>query len=163
MNRFDLTKLEIDILRLSAEGRSKPWIEAHLAISRATLYRMMEAIRHKLHATNNTHAVAIAIEQGLLETRRGQAQTGQNFSTKPDSASSSIPPWHTLTEREQEIFMLLGDVKTSQETDRQLARHLKIAEGTVKKHLHRIYQKLGVPNRSSAALLAAQAKNYIEK
>ena len=161
MNRFDLTKLEIDILRLSAEGRSKPWIEAHLAISRATLYRMMEAIRHKLHATNNTHAVAIAIEQGLLETRRGPAQASKNFSTKPDSAPA--PPWHTLTEREQEIFMLLGDVKTSQETDRQLARHLKIAEGTVKKHLHSIYQKLGVPNRSSAALLAAQAKNYVEK
>ena len=37
--------------------------------------------------------------------------------------------------------------------NKQIARQLGITEGTVKVHLHTIYQKLGVPNRTALTML----------
>jgi DNA-binding CsgD family transcriptional regulator len=149
-----LTDLETHILQLLAKGHSRVWIEAQLGISRATLYRHLETIRHKLQAQNNTHAVALALDQGLIKADPSPSRLASPAPVGPVSG----PPWRCLTRREWEIFLLLGEAETSQANDRQLARQLEIAEGTLKKHLHRIYHKLGVANRSSAALLAAQAK-----
>jgi DNA-binding CsgD family transcriptional regulator len=149
-----LTNLEINILQYLAEGRSRVWIETQLGISRATLYRHLETVRTKLQAQNNTHAVAVALEQALIKAEAWPTHPALPSATTPVSP----PGWGRLTRREWEIFLLLGEVETSQATDRQLARQLEIAEGTLKKHLQRIYHKLGVANRSSAALLAVQAK-----
>jgi DNA-binding CsgD family transcriptional regulator len=44
-------------------------------------------------------------------------------------------------------------------TNKQIARSLGIAEDTVKKHLHRVYMKLGVRRR---ALLIVERANAIE-
>jgi DNA-binding NarL/FixJ family response regulator len=38
--------------------------------------------------------------------------------------------------------------------NKEIARELKMAEGTVKVHLHRIYQKLGIKSRFALAVLA---------
>jgi DNA-binding CsgD family transcriptional regulator len=157
MRRVDadlLTHLETNILQLLAKGHSRVWIEVQLGISRATLYRYLETIRRKLQAQNNTHAVAIALDQGLIKP-----EPLPTLPASPETdVSVPVPPWRCLTRREWEIFLRLGEVETSQASDRQLARQLEIAEGTLKKHLQRIYHKLGVTNRSSAALLAVQAK-----
>ena len=159
MRRVDtdlLTDLETNILQLLAKGHSRVWIEVQLGISRATLYRHLEAIRRKLQAQNNTHAVAIALDQGLIKP--GDDPSPALLASAATAGPVSVSPWRCLTRREWEVFLLLGEVETSQASDRQLARRLEIAEGTLKKHLQRIYHKLGVTNRSSAALLAAQAK-----
>jgi DNA-binding CsgD family transcriptional regulator len=126
-----------------------------LSLSRATLYRHLEAIRHKLQAENNTHLVTLAVKHGWVNFKKGPVQAPE----KIRSGQGYRFFRHNLTKREQQIFMLLGDVATSEKTTRQLARQLHITEGTLKKHLYHIYQKLSVPNRSSAALLAAQAKH----
>jgi DNA-binding CsgD family transcriptional regulator len=157
MDEVWLTDLEMAILQLLAEGRPRSWIEDRLGISRATLYRQLEGIRQKLQAESNSHAVVIALERGLIGSG---SRAGEG---KPKPQSTARLPWRYLTRREWEVFMLLGDVETSQQTDRQLAQQLHIAEGTLKKHLHHIYQKLGVANRSSAALLASQAKRETGK
>jgi len=39
-------------------------------------------------------------------------------------------------------------------TNREIARRLRLAEGTVKVHLHHIYRKLGISNRTALAVLA---------
>jgi two-component system nitrate/nitrite response regulator NarL len=39
-------------------------------------------------------------------------------------------------------------------TNKQIAKRLRLAEGTVKVHLHRIYRKLGITNRTVLAELA---------
>jgi DNA-binding CsgD family transcriptional regulator/DNA-binding winged helix-turn-helix (wHTH) protein len=67
-------------------------------------------------------------------------------------------PWSALTRREWRIFLLLGDEATTGLTNKALAQQLQIGEGTLKKHLQHIYRKLGVGNRSGAALLALQAR-----
>jgi len=55
-----------------------------------------------------------------------------------------------LTYREEDVLYWVAQGKTNGET----AAILKIAPGTVKIHLERIYQKLGVENRTAASTLA---------
>jgi len=55
-----------------------------------------------------------------------------------------------LTTRERQIVGVLSEGVTNKE----IGRRLRLAEGTVKVHLHRIYRKLGVANRTSLAILA---------
>ena len=60
-------------------------------------------------------------------------------------------PNFDLTERERQVltFAALGL------SNKQIAHQLGLAAGTIKVHLHSIYQKLGVPNRT--ALVSAIA------
>lgn len=65
----------------------------------------------------------------------------------PDQALS------TLTEREREV---LQGVACGQ-TNKEIARRLTISPATVKAHVERIIAKLGVADRTQAAVLVAQA------
>lgn len=85
-------------------------------------------------------------------------------STMPPMAPALDPmaePWSTLTRREWELFLLLGDEAATRLTNGALARQLRMAEGTLKKHLQNIYRKLGVENRSAAALLAMRVRVHL--
>jgi DNA-binding NarL/FixJ family response regulator len=55
-----------------------------------------------------------------------------------------------LTEREQEVLALVGRGMAT----KQIARALGIREGTVKAHLTSVFQRVGVRDRTSAALWA---------
>jgi DNA-binding NarL/FixJ family response regulator len=59
-------------------------------------------------------------------------------------------PGATLTEREQEVLTLVGHGMAN----KQIARVLGIREGTVKAHLTNVFQRIGVRDRTSAALWA---------
>jgi DNA-binding NarL/FixJ family response regulator len=54
----------------------------------------------------------------------------------------------TLTTRELEVAVLVAEGLSNKE----IARRLDRSEGTVKIHLHNIYEKLGVRNRTSLAV-----------
>jgi len=56
----------------------------------------------------------------------------------------------SLTTRERQIVLVLSEGLTNKE----IARRLRLTEGTVKIHLHNIYQKLGISNRTALAVLA---------
>lgn len=60
------------------------------------------------------------------------------------------PATGELTEREQEVLMLVGRGLAN----KQIARVLGIREGTVKAHLTSVFQRIGVRDRTSAALWA---------
>ena len=55
-----------------------------------------------------------------------------------------------LTTRERQIALVLSEGVTNKE----IAQRLRLAEGTVKVHLHHIYRKLGIANRTTLAVLA---------
>lgn len=59
-------------------------------------------------------------------------------------------PVAELTEREQEVLELVGRGLAN----KQIARALGIREGTVKAHLTSVFQRIGVRDRTSAALWA---------
>ncbi|MES2029774.1 MAG: response regulator transcription factor [Pseudomonadota bacterium] len=61
-----------------------------------------------------------------------------------------------LTERERQIMRLVSEGLSNKE----VGRRLNIADGTIKQHLHHIYQKLEISNRT---VLAALAISHIER
>jgi DNA-binding NarL/FixJ family response regulator len=72
------------------------------------------------------------VARTLLHARRGPARVAE------------------LTEREQEVLALVGRGLAN----KQIARALGIREGTVKAHLTSVFQRIGVRDRTSAALWA---------
>ena len=63
----------------------------------------------------------------------------------PKESSSGLL-LESLTRRERQML----DTITTGETNKAIAEKLFISEQTVKWHLHQLYQKLGVKNRTSA-------------
>jgi len=62
-----------------------------------------------------------------------------------------------LTAREQQVLHLLADGLSNSE----LAAMLRLSEHTIKNHLFRIYDKLGVSNRMEAVLYALTPRNTL--
>ena len=62
---------------------------------------------------------------------------------------TAAPQVEKLSIREQEVMRLASKGLAN----KQIARKLGLSDGTVKIHLHNIYQKLGVPNRTALTAL----------
>jgi two-component system, NarL family, nitrate/nitrite response regulator NarL len=73
-------------------------------------------------------------------------------------SSEGPAPGDSLTPRQREIAVMLAQGKSNKE----IARELKVLEGTVKLHVKGILRKLGVRNRTEAVLAAARA-GYLPK
>jgi DNA-binding NarL/FixJ family response regulator len=71
----------------------------------------------------------------------------------PDPAFPRLEPADPLTERELEVLRLM----TGGYSNREIARALRVAEGTVKNHVSSILSKLGVRDRTRAVLQAVRA------
>lgn len=59
---------------------------------------------------------------------------------------------YSLTQREQDILVLLAEGRSN----RDIAGRLYLSEKTVKAHLAAVFRKLGVTNRTQAAMMAVQ-------
>jgi two-component system nitrate/nitrite response regulator NarL len=55
-----------------------------------------------------------------------------------------------LTGRERQIMNLVSEGLSNKE----IARKVKLTHGTIKVHLHHVFEKLGISNRTSLAALA---------
>lgn len=63
---LNLTERELEVLELAAAGNTKVEIADKLHKSPETVKNVEERIRRKLGARNTTHAVSIAIRDGVL-------------------------------------------------------------------------------------------------
>jgi DNA-binding NarL/FixJ family response regulator len=70
--------------------------------------------------------------------------------TPAPAAESTARSLEALSVREQEVLRLLADGLSNAE----IAEQLVVTPGTVKRHLHNLYSKLGVENRTQAAAFA---------
>ena len=66
------------------------------------------------------------------------------------TATSRAAREYNLTQREHDILALLAEGRSN----RDIAQHLYLSEKTVKAHLAAIFRKLGVTNRTQAAMMA---------
>jgi DNA-binding NarL/FixJ family response regulator len=79
----------------------------------------------------------------------GQDEPTQVFEAPADHNGNAIK--ERLTPREAEIARFLA----AGLSNKQIARKINIADGTVKIHLHRAYQKLGIANRATLAVMVS--------
>jgi DNA-binding NarL/FixJ family response regulator len=80
-----------------------------------------------------------------LDPKVARAVLRQRRDGGPSTTDASL-----LTEREREVLLLVGNGLAN----KQIARQLDIAERTVKAHLTSIFQRIGVTDRTRAALWA---------
>jgi LuxR family maltose regulon positive regulatory protein len=126
----------------------------------------LQALRHALAVAEGQNYVGLFLDEGpglrpLLSLLAAQV-TGFTFAQhvldmlaqQAPPAEPPLPPpallIEALTERELEVLALMAQGYTHQ----AIAEALIVAVGTVKKHAHNIYGKLGVSNRTQAILKA---------
>ena len=80
----------------------------------------------------------------------------KNRNLNNDDEAPSAGLIEKLTKRERQIL----DTIVTGETNKEIAEKLFISDQTVKWHLHQLYQKLGVKNRTSA-IAKAQALSLV--
>jgi DNA-binding NarL/FixJ family response regulator len=76
----------------------------------------------------------------------------QEAANAASSANGSRRSEYSLTQREHDILALLAEGRSN----REIAGRLYLSEKTVKAHLAAIFRKLGVTNRTQAAMMAVQ-------
>jgi DNA-binding NarL/FixJ family response regulator len=115
-------------------------------------YLLKDATAEDLH-----RAIDSAISGGgdLLSPRAIQTLFEDLVSSSRSPAgiadSSPLAGYH-LTQREHEILALLAEGRSN----RSIATNLFVSEETVKAHVGSIFRKLGVANRTQAAMMAVE-------
>lgn len=106
-------------------------------------------------------ATSKQVAAAIRTLNQGYSQLGPTIAPKlfAQLNSMSLPAnaayQHRFSDRELEILQLLGKGNTNQE----MAQILHLAHGTVKNHISRILNELGVSDRTQAALWAQQHLN----
>ena len=102
----------------------------------------------------------------LLDSIRKIAEGGRCFqedlvnaavARETDRQTTAELLTHALTKREREVMLLVAEGLSNKEVGRRLG----LSEGTVKIHLHNIYTKIGVSNRTELANLALTHKDQL--
>jgi len=129
LTTFDDDEVALAAVRAGARG---------FLLKDVTLDRLVSAVR------------AIAAGKTLIQpalTERAQRELGAEPSPRP----AHEPAEPAMTERELEVLRLLA----AGYSNREIARALFVAEGTVKNHVSHILEKMGVRDRTRAVLKAA--------
>ncbi len=87
---------------------------------------------------------------GIRAAASGESPLAPKAARQLITSRRQPAPEEQLTEREQEILALIAQGQPN----KVIARRLDIAEKTVKNHVSRIFQTLGVTDRTQAALWA---------
>jgi DNA-binding NarL/FixJ family response regulator len=106
----------------------------------ATPEDLAQAINVALSGSGNV--LSPRVIQNLFEDQ--EASVGSNGHSRRNE--------YSLTQREHDILALLAEGRSN----REIAGRLYLSEKTVKAHLAAIFRKLGVTNRTQAAMMAVQ-------
>jgi DNA-binding NarL/FixJ family response regulator len=87
--------------------------------------------------------------RGIRAAARGESPLASRAATAVIAAFVERRPAEQLTKREREVLILATTM-----VNKQIARRLGISEKTVKTHLSNIFQRIGVSDRTQAALWA---------
>lgn len=108
---------------------------ARLGVSGVILKEM--APQQLIQCLHKIHAGGIWLEKAVVMRVLRKMANGESGPDFPGQAACGLTP------RELEMVRLVGHGLQNKE----IARRVRITEGTVKQHLHNIYEKLGVTGR----------------
>jgi DNA-binding NarL/FixJ family response regulator len=138
LTTFDEEELILEALRAGACGYLLKDIPAH---DLASAIRAAHKGIYQLDATVASKMLA------------GLASEGQRAAPKPARSSAEAPSDTELSAREIEVLRLIANGATN----REIAEQLVISEGTVKNHISNILSRLGLRDRTQAAIYAREA------
>jgi len=87
----------------------------------------------------------------------GLVESALERDTRSRSADQLV--FESLTKREQQIVVMVSNGLSNKD----VGRRLDLSEGTVKVHLHNIYRKLGVSNRTALAAMAVTCGEHLQR
>jgi DNA-binding NarL/FixJ family response regulator len=90
------------------------------------------------------------VHHGIQAAARGESPLASKAAQAVVEARVETRPARELSDREREVLILVA----SGLANKQIARRLGISEKTVKTHLTNIFQRIGVTDRTQAALWA---------
>jgi LuxR family maltose regulon positive regulatory protein len=108
----------------------------------------VNVLKHAIKASQTENIIRPFIEakESLLKLIEKTGRDGVDWVLETLGENGKPAEGPTLTRREREILQLLAVGLSNQE----MAERLVIAEGTLKRHIANLYQKLGVHNRTQA-------------
>jgi len=142
LTTFDDEEYVIEALRAGATGYLLKDIPAH------NLAQAVKAARQGIYQLDP--AVASKVFNSLAAAGSQQSRSPIPSSTKDPTATPVKPT--DLTEREIEVLRLIAQGTTN----REIAEALVISEGTVKNHISNILNRLGLRDRTQAAIYARE-------
>jgi DNA-binding NarL/FixJ family response regulator len=138
---------EMPVIMLSTYDNA-PYVKRALADGAAG-YLLKDATPEDLSQAIN---VAMSGSGNVLSPRVIQNLFEEHEASGKDQASNGRRGEYNLTQREHDILALLAEGRAN----REIAQRLYLSEKTVKAHLAAIFRKLGVTNRTQAAMMAVQ-------
>lgn len=159
--RPDIVLLDIQMPELDGVAVARQLAQSYpqIKIIMLTMYRqdqhLIEAIRAGARAYLLKDADAEELITVVERVRRGEAVIDPALTARVFAAMRRFGETEgveALTEREREILRLLA----AGHDNRTIAAQLHLSEKTVGNRLSEIFQKLGVTNRTQAALVALQ-------
>lgn len=120
---------------------SEDFHRQHLRVLNAKLLQKVEELRHALVVTGTLHQ---------------QSDRLRRHSRSASASADGPPPEDVLSLRELEVLSALSDGSTNAE----VAARLVISEATVQSHVKSILRKLGVRNRTEAAVRFLRASTH---
>lgn len=159
--RPDIVLLDIQMPDMDGVAAARQLAAAHpeIKVIMLTMYRqdqhLFEAIKAGARAYLLKDADAEELVDVIERVHRGEAALDPTVTLRVFDEFrrlSGDQEMEQLTEREREILQLLA----AGHDNRTIAQRLHLSEKTVGNRLSEIFQKLGVTNRTQAALLAVQ-------
>ncbi|ROR32162.1 response regulator [Inmirania thermothiophila] len=137
--------LEMPVVMLTTSAEEQDLVESLRSGAQGYLIKDMEpdeVVRALRDAVRGETVIAPELSRLLARVVRGE---------QPEPGHGATP-FDGLTPREREILCHLAEG----ESNKVIARHLGISDGTVKLHVKAILRKLGVHSRVEAAVMAVE-------
>ena len=147
LRAIKVEKPELPVIMLSTYDNA-PYVKRALADG-ASGYLLKDATPEDLAQAIN---VALSGSGNVLSPRVIQNLFEEHEASSRDHGANGRRGEYNLTQREHDILELLAEGRAN----RDIAQQLYLSEKTVKAHLAAIFRKLGVTNRTQAAMMAVQ-------
>jgi DNA-binding NarL/FixJ family response regulator len=148
---MDLSMPDMDgVAATRAIGSEVPEARVVMLTSFSDRTRIMDALDAGAIGYMLKDADPDELYRGVRAAARGESPLAPKAAQALIAARGSRPPDVELTDRERDVLALIAEGRAN----KVIARRLGISEKTVKNHVTRILQALGVTDRTQAALWA---------